>query len=58
MPPSRGVILLADVAARANTITITCRICPRHGRRWADHLIAEYGSDMPMPDLLRLLGTP
>jgi hypothetical protein len=36
-------------------IHIACRLCPRHGRRRTDRLLAEHGPDMPMPDLLRLL---
>jgi hypothetical protein len=50
-----GVIRLGEVAGRASVIHIACRLCPRHGRRRTDRLLAEHGLDMPMPDLLRLL---
>jgi hypothetical protein len=50
-----GVILLGDVAARTDSITIACRLCPRRGRQRTDRLLRKHGPAMPMPDLLRLL---
>jgi hypothetical protein len=46
-----GVILLGEVAARTDSITVVCRLCPRR-RGWlrTDRLLAEYGPHMPMPD--------
>jgi hypothetical protein len=42
-------------AARTDSITVVCRLCPRIGRRRTDRLLAEHGPHMRMPDLLRLL---
>ena len=50
-----GSILLGDVAARTETLEITCRACPRHGVLRTDKLLADHGKAMPMPALLRLL---
>jgi hypothetical protein len=50
-----GSILLGAVAARTETIEISCRACPRHGVLRTDKLVADHGKAMPMPALLRLL---
>jgi hypothetical protein len=55
MAPSRGVILLGDVASRTESLAIVCRLCLRRGLLRTDRLLAEHGQNMPMPDLLRLL---
>jgi hypothetical protein len=52
---SHGSILLGDVAARTETIDLTCRACPRRGHLRADRLVADHGRAMPTPALLRIL---
>ena len=55
MSASSGSILLGAVAARTAEIEIACRMCPRHGKLHTDRLMQQYGPEMPMPELLRLL---
>jgi hypothetical protein len=50
-----GTILLGDVAARTDHLTISCRACPRRGRLRTDKLLIEHGAAMGIPDLLRIL---
>lgn len=49
-----GVILLGDVAARTDSITVVCRLFPRSGRRRTDRRLAEHGPDMPITAVLKL----
>jgi hypothetical protein len=53
--PSRGAILLGEVAQHLATIHIACNFCPRHGKASVSRLMQEHGPDMPIPDLLRAL---
>jgi hypothetical protein len=53
--PSKGSILLGDVAPHLATINIGCNFCPRRGTATVARLMHEHGGDMPIPDLLRLL---
>jgi hypothetical protein len=53
--PTRGVILLGQVAARLPTIDVACNRCERHGRLRTDRLVAEHGAGMPIPTLLRII---
>jgi hypothetical protein len=46
---------LADVAARTDTLQIACTKCDRVGRYPLDTLIQRYGSEVRIPDLLRVL---
>jgi hypothetical protein len=53
--PSKGSILLGEVAAHLATVDISCNFCPRRGKANIVRLMQEHGGDMPIPDLLRLL---
>jgi hypothetical protein len=53
MPP-KGAILLGEVAAHLAAIEISCNFCPRRGKASVLRLMHEHGSNMPIPDLLRL----
>lgn len=50
-----GVVTLGQVAARLDYLDVGCSRCDRTGRLRLDRLTAEYGPDMPMPTLGRLL---
>jgi hypothetical protein len=47
--------VLGEAAARSETITITCRKCPRHGMQHTARLMHDHGPQIGMPDLLRAL---
>ena len=53
--PSKGSILLGEVAAHLATVDISCNFCPRRGTASIGRLMQEHGGDMPIPELLRLL---
>lgn len=55
MSVARGVILLGEVAALSEAITVTCRKCPRNGVLHTARLVHDHGPRIGMPDLLRLL---
>jgi hypothetical protein len=50
-----GSISLGDVAARTETLDVTCSRCERAGRYRLDTLIARHGSDFGIPELLSRL---
>ena len=50
-----GVIFLGQVAARLEYLDIACGRCDRRRRLRLDRLLAQYGADLPMPNLGRLL---
>jgi hypothetical protein len=54
MPP-KGAILLGEVAKHLAAVEISCSFCPRRGKASVLRLMHEHGSNMPIPDLLRLL---
>ena len=47
----RQAVTLGDLVARLERLEVRCTRCPRHGRVKLAKLIAEYGVDLPMPDL-------
>jgi hypothetical protein len=50
---ARDVILLGDVADRgAQMIEIRCRRCDRHGRLSVARLLAEYGQQAPVWEVM------
>jgi hypothetical protein len=53
--PSKGSILLGEVAAHLATVDISCNFCPRRGTANVSRLMQEHGPDMPIPELLRQL---
>lgn len=53
--PSKGAILLGEVAAHLTMLEISCDFCPRRGMATVGRLMHEHGGDMPIPDLLRIL---
>jgi hypothetical protein len=53
--PARGAILLGEVAQHLATIHVCCNFCPRRGKASVGRLMQEHGSDLPIPDLLRML---
>ena len=48
-----GALTLADV--REPTLTIGCKRCGRYGRYSVTRLMAAYGADAKLPDLLATL---
>jgi hypothetical protein len=54
-PHAAAVILLGQIAARLRMLELACNRCDRRGRLSTARLVAEYGADMPGPDLLRIL---
>jgi hypothetical protein len=50
-----GVITLADVAARTDTLDVACKSCERAGRYAVAALVKRYGRRTDIPDLLRKL---
>jgi hypothetical protein len=53
--PSKGAILLGEVARHLAAVEISCNFCPRRGKANVARLMLEHGGNMPIPDLLRLL---
>ena len=53
--PSKGSILLGEVATHLATVDISCNFCPRRGTANVGRLMQEHGPSMPIPELLRLL---
>ena len=53
--PNKGAILLGEVAQHLTAVKISCNYCPRHGLASVARLIHEQGTDMPIPDLLRIM---
>jgi hypothetical protein len=49
----RHWITLGDVAARIDTFDIRCGRCERHGRLNVARLLAEFGQDARMRDVMR-----
>jgi hypothetical protein len=49
-----GSISLGDVAERTAVLAVAGNRCERAGRYKLDTLIARYGADVGIPDLLRL----
>jgi hypothetical protein len=54
-PSSSGVITLGQIKGRLDALAIVCDRCGRQGRLALGRLIAQHETDMPVPDLLRLL---
>ena len=53
----RQVVTLGDLLGRVHALDIRCTRCDRAGRVKLDKLLAEYGPDLPMPELaVRLAG--
>jgi hypothetical protein len=50
-----GVVVLGQVAARLPVLEVACNRCDRRGRLHTARLLAEHGSDLPMPDLRRII---
>jgi hypothetical protein len=53
--PSKGAILLGEVAQHLAAVEISCNFCPRRGKASVARLMHEHGGDVPIPDLLRVL---
>lgn len=51
----RGVVTLGEVATKAERVEIACRRCDRRGVLRIDRLVGEYGGDIAIPAMLRLL---
>ena len=51
----RGSLSLDDVGKRFRMLEVRCGKCPRNGRLKIDKLIDEYGRDMSLPDLRKVL---
>ena len=50
-----GSLMLANVAARTDTLSIACTQCDRAGRYPVATLLKRFGPEIPIPDLLRVL---
>jgi hypothetical protein len=50
-----GVVFVGQIAARLPMIDVACNRCDRRGRLSTARPVAQYGADMPGPELLRLL---
>jgi hypothetical protein len=50
-----GSITLGEVAERTAVLAVACSRCDRAGRYKLDTLIARYGADFGIPDLLAVL---
>ncbi len=46
---------LDDISKRFHMLEVRCGNCTRHGRLRIDKLIDEYGRDMLLPDLRKIL---
>jgi hypothetical protein len=53
----RMVVTLGHLVGRIERLEVRCTRCDRAGRVKLDKLIAEHGSDLPMPELAVLLAT-
>ena len=51
--PRDGAVVLSDL--RNPTLSIVCEPCGRRGRYGVSGLLARYGGDVRMPDLLETL---
>jgi hypothetical protein len=49
------VYTLGEVASRISLLEVACNRCARRGRLRTSRLLAEFGSEMPMPALLRII---
>jgi hypothetical protein len=49
-----GKILLGQVASWLSVIDVACNHCPRRGRLHPARLVAKYGAEMPVAELLRI----
>ena len=47
----RQVVTLGDLVGRIERLEVRCSRCDRAGRVKLARLIAEHGSDLPMPEL-------
>lgn len=50
--PRSGALVLSDAP---ETVHIVCDVCSRRGRYSRDKLIATYGADISLPDLLHTI---
>jgi hypothetical protein len=53
----RQVVTLGDLVGRTKRLEVRCSRCDRAGRVKLARLIAEHGSDLPMPELAVRLAT-
>ena len=54
-PPDVSPLLLREIAAHLPRLEIACTRCDRRERFYTDQLMAWYGRDKPVLDLLREL---
>ncbi len=52
---TRGSTSLSEIARHFTLLTVRCARCERRGRLRTDHLLKEYGPNIPMPDLRQRL---
>jgi hypothetical protein len=52
---STGFLTLADIAGRVATLEVACNRCDRRRRLRVDHLLAEHGPALPLPELRRII---
>ena len=52
---SQGIVMLGQIADRLPMLNVACNRCDRRGRLRMDCLIAEYGPNLPLPELRRII---
>jgi hypothetical protein len=53
--PTKGAILLGEVARHLASVEVACNFCERRGKASITRLMKEHGPDMPVPSVLRVL---
>jgi hypothetical protein len=54
-PLPSGIVFLGRVAARLQILEVSCNRCDRRGQLRTDRLLAVHGSNLPVPELRRII---